>query len=259
MTEESPPTLQLTYEQFLAVLSRWDSYMYVEFSEMSRGLPAETAMGEMLSGIHRTPGRASAVHARLSDLAGIMWRTLEAGASEVDRIHDEVFFESQVEHFRKTYASPEHVAAQLRDEYGYWHELDPPTEMFWKLGKAARMVIAREGWLEEAVEAYRRGEEICRDKEQAEKNERAQRREVEKSMAETRRRVRELDGSQCVFCGAVITNNFRYVQLSQGEFEPENVVFACATCHATLRRVTPEEAGFRPAFGRFAAPEAVRA
>jgi hypothetical protein len=55
---------------------------------------------------------------------------LAAGAAEVDRIHDMAFVGSQVEHFKKTYALPEHVASLMRDEYGDSYTLDPPTDIF---------------------------------------------------------------------------------------------------------------------------------
>lgn len=85
-----------------------------------------------------------------------------------------------------------------------------------------------------------------------EKVENALRRQKEKQVIETRRRVRELDRLQCVFCGAQVDNNFRYVQVTPGEFLPENVVFSCAPCNTKIKHKVPEAASMTPKYGRFA-------
>jgi hypothetical protein len=71
------------------------------------------------------------------------------------------------------------------------------------------MVITREGLLEEAIEIYEQGKEIVHNKDQAEKNERVRERQQEKQVIETRRRVRELDKLQCVYCDAPVNNKFQ--------------------------------------------------
>jgi hypothetical protein len=259
MEEEDAPTLQFTYEEFVAVLRKLDAYTQIEFSEMSRGFPVITGSDEdfyaAFGGGPRPAGHANTTAVKLSDLAGLIWKSLGAGADEVDRLHDEVYVSAQVEHFKKTYASPEHVASQMVSDWGGPPELPAPTALFFKLGKPARMLLMAEGFLEEAIKAYEQGEEIVRNKEERERIERSRKRQQEKLVIETRKRVRELDGLQCVFCGARVTNNPRYVMLSDGDYLPENVVLSCAPCHTKIRHKVPEAAEMAPTHGRFADPE----
>lgn len=257
MENDESLTLILTYEQFEAVLSKWDAYMQVEFSEMARNASVYVAReGDWLMyGGSPSPGYAFTKQVALSDLAGLLWQTLAVGAEGVDRVHDMAFVDSQVEHFKKTYASPEHVASLMRDEYGDSYTLDPPADMFFRLGKPAQMVITREGLLEEAIRVYEQGKEIVHNKDQAEKIERARERQKEKQVIETRRRVRELDKLQCVYCDTAVNNNFRYIQITPGEYLPENVVLSCAPCKTKIKHNVPEAAEMTPKFGRFAASE----
>lgn len=37
MADSEREALQLTYEQFVAVLRKWDAYIFVEFNEMPAG------------------------------------------------------------------------------------------------------------------------------------------------------------------------------------------------------------------------------
>jgi hypothetical protein len=171
MSEENIPTLQLTYEQFVEVLRQWDDYMQIKFSEMARNSPTDfSSEGDwMIFGERPFHGYAFANQVNLSDLAELLWQSLAASATEVDRIHDAVFAESQAEHFRKTYSSPAHVASQIRDEEGRQYPTIPPTVMFFRLGKPAQLAIVRDKFLDEAIEIYKQGREIVRNKEQAEK------------------------------------------------------------------------------------------
>ncbi len=161
------------------------------------------------------------------------------------------FVERQVEHFRKTYASPEYIASLMWDEFGDRYPLEHPVQMFMKLGKPAQTVIREEGLFEEAIRIFEQGKEIIHNKEQAEKIERAVERQKEKQVIETRRRVRELDRLQCVFCGAQVNNNFRYVQISEGAYEPDNVVLSCSPCKTERKHSLHEETLPVPSFGRF--------
>jgi hypothetical protein len=249
--------LTLTYEQFVEVLSQWDAYARVEFSEMARhsSVYIGTEGDWMMFGDRPSPGYAFTKQVDLSDLAELLWKTLEAGAAEVDRIHDTAFIESQVEHFKKTYASPEHVASLMRDEYGDTSTLDAPTDMFSKLGKPAQMVVRGEGILLEAIEIYEQAKEIIRNEEQAEKIESERKRQKGKQVIETRKRVCELDKWQCVFCGVQVSNNFRYVQVTPGEFLPENVVFSCAPCNTKIKHKVSEAAEMKLIYGRFSEKE----
>jgi hypothetical protein len=259
MAKDSEPALRLTLEQFVAVLGRWDAYMRIEFSQMAREFPVISCNDEdlIMYGGRESPGYAATGRVNLSNLAPLIWRTLEAGAAEVDRIHDEVFVKIQVEHFKEIYSSPAYVASQMRDKDGNRYKLAPPTDLFFKLGKPAQITIAREGFLEEAIKRYKQAEEIVNNKEEGEKIEQSQRRERKKEMKETRKRVRELDGLQCVFCGAQVKSNFRYVQITPGTYQPDNVVFSCSPCQPKINHNIPEAVEMKPIYGRFAKPESL--
>lgn len=257
MADDETAIMTLTYEQFVDVLRQWDGYTHVEFSEMARNFPMHFGREAawMVFGDGPDPGEAMTKQVELSDLAGLLWQTLAAGAAAVDYIHDATFVETQVEHFKKTYATPEHVASQMRDESGGIYTLTPPADMFFRLGKPAQIVITHDGLLEEAIAIYEQGKEIVHNKDQSEKIERARRRQQEKQVIETRRRVRELDKLQCVYCDAPVNNNFRYVQVTPGEYLPENVVLSCAPCKTKIKHNVPEAAEMTPKFGRFVMTE----
>jgi hypothetical protein len=243
----------LTYDQFFNVIRRWDAYMHLEFSEMPRSFPVTDSMDDLLSSGRHTPGYGTAVSINLSDLAEIMWKTLKAGPEKVDYIHDESFIEIQVKHFKQCFASPEQVAANFKDTWG--ETLPPPSEMFFRLGKPAQMALIREDLLEEAIDIYAQGEEIHRNKEQAKIIESGRRRDQEKEIIATRKRARELDKSQCAFCGKHVVKNFRYAQLAPGSYKPDNVVVVCTGCNSKLKDTTAQETGMSPRFGRFSERE----
>jgi hypothetical protein len=110
---EIKPSLQLTYDQLLKVLRAWNEYLFIEFNEMPRNF--EVMTNADYGGGFQELGDADAKEIKLSDLAEILWKTLEAGEQEVDRLHDEYFAERQVEHFKTTYQSVEAIAPALED------------------------------------------------------------------------------------------------------------------------------------------------
>jgi hypothetical protein len=85
---ERASTLQLTYQRRLSVLREWDSYTFLELTKTSRGIPVSTVASQLTSGGDVFPGASEAVNIKLSDLAGLLWKSLEAGPEEIDRIHD---------------------------------------------------------------------------------------------------------------------------------------------------------------------------
>ncbi|MDQ3816523.1 MAG: hypothetical protein M3362_02380 [Acidobacteriota bacterium] len=249
-------SLHITYRQFFAVLRKWDFYIWPEVQTMSRGISTMRVATAEQYGVPL--GFASAEKMRVSELGKALWKSLLAGADEVDRIHDEIFVNAQVEYFKETYSSPEEVADGLEDYY----RLDPPTETFTKLGKPAQMVIVRDGLLQQAIEVYKQAKEINRRKEQAEIEAKEQRlREARERRAspdyvrpigqDTRKRVRALDKNQCVFCGAETHGRNRYVRLTPTGYKAEDVVLACMPCDTTLKNKTPDQANMKPKFGRF--------
>lgn len=132
---ERASTLQLTYQRLLSVLREWDGYTFLELAKTSRCIPVSTVASQLASGGEVFPGASGAVSLKLSDLAGLLWKSLEAGPEEVDRIHDEFYAEEQTQHFKETYKSPEHIAESLGDGYA---RLSPPAEVFVNLGKSAQ-------------------------------------------------------------------------------------------------------------------------
>jgi hypothetical protein len=244
---ETEPNLQLTYEQFLSVLRGWDEYLFIEFSEMPRGYEVLKSIDYACGGY--VPPGVDAATIKLSDLAEVIWKTFEAGGQSVDRLHDDYFAERQVEHFKARYSSAEVIASQFE---GYMDDPEPPGTMFARLGKKAKMIIIQESLLELAVEIYEQAQNIARHKGEAERVQHRQERAAEKKEAKRRKDIRALDDDRCVFCGIRLKQHFKYIPLTTGSDEPENVVLACHNCEKALGGRTPEDAGMVPLYGRFA-------
>lgn len=212
---ERTPPLQLTYRQFEAALREWDGYTFLEMKRMSRGIPSETS-GLRLLGDGYDPEAAETVALELSDLAGFLWKSLEAGPGSADRIHDEYYAEEQARHFEEIYQSPERVAGTLRTDYGW---LPPPEEVFLKLGQPAQIIVVRDGILQRAVDNFGRGVSLIREREEAERRETRRVSEERRKVGEAVRRMRELDKSQCVFCGKKLVSHLSYVRVAGGAYE----------------------------------------
>lgn len=255
--------LQLTYRQFKAVLREWDGYTFLELKRMSRGIPSATSALRLL-GDGYDPEAAETVDLNLSDLADFLWKSLEAGPGAADRIHDEYYAEEQARHFEEIYQSPERVAGTLRTEYGW---LPSPEEVFIKLGQPAQLIIVRDGVLPRAVDNYGRGVSLKREREEAERLETRRRAEERRKVAEAVRRMRELDKSQCVFCGKKLASHLSYVRITGGTYEvlerrygapdstkfnADEVALSCKSCASKLTGA-PEGAGMMLTFGRFSA------
>lgn len=261
---ERVPPLQLTYRQFEAALREWDAYTFLEMSRMSRGIRSATSAARLAGGDY-DPEAAEIAALKLSDLAGFLWRSLEAGPGAADRIHDEYYAEEQARHFEGMYRSPEHVAGVLRTEYGW---LPPPGEMFLKLGQPAQLIVVRDGILQRAVDNYGRGEGLKREREKAERRETKRVAEERRKVDEAIRHMRELDKSQCVFCGKKLVSHLSYVRITGGvyevlerrygapdstKFNADDVVLSCKSCASKLAGGAPEGEVMAPAFGRFSA------
>lgn len=217
----------------------------------------------MSSGNYVPPGMGNAVDVKFSKLAELLWRTLEAGPKEVDRIHDEYFAEEQAKHFKETYESPEQVAALIEEDY---HDtLEPPMQMFVKLGKPAQMILVRDGVLQHAVENYERGKTAKEREEEAAELARREHKAKERRVNKNAKLIRKLDRSQCVFCGKKLFGHLKYVrraedsyevlerwQLSEEGLETE-VLLACGPCASAVQGKGPGEASLAPEHGRFAA------
>jgi hypothetical protein len=217
MAVEAESTLSLTYEHFVAVLRKWDAYTFIELREMPRGFPVATDSFLMSSGNYVPPGMANAADVKFSKLAELLWRTLEAGPKEVDRIHDEYFAEEQAKHFKETYESPEQVAALIEEDY---HDtLEPPMQMFVRLGKPAQMILVRDGVLERAIENYEQGKAAKEQNEEEAERARREHKAKERRVDKNAKLIRERDKSQCVFCGKKLFGHLKYVRASGGLYE----------------------------------------
>jgi len=90
-------------------------------------------------------------------------------------------------------------------------------------------------------------------------------RRAEQQMAIDRafRRLRELDHSQCVFCGKDLHSRLKFVRLSDGTIEElsrsqlyaegieEEALLACASCLSVVRYKKPGAVGMAMRYGRF--------
>jgi hypothetical protein len=252
-------TLTLTYKQFVAVLRKWDAYVFPEFSELSRMMEVVTD-GMRGSGYDSVAGHGNAVHMQLSEMAKMLWQSFEAGAGAVDAIHDEMYVQQQVEHFQKCYASVEAVEIALKYSYAPEPLMSPP-EMFLRLGKPAQGIVIRDGLLPKAVEVYEQAVELTEQEKLAEQQqEEAKLRAARERRADpnyvrplsfkTKLEVRGLDREQCVFCGVTV-KQYRYVRLLPTGHTAVDVVLACPACASQLNGQSPDAAGRMRLFGRY--------
>ncbi len=145
-------SVQLTYKVFHDVLKKWDAYVFLELNKMSRDMGCWPSYQEELSQGLFPPGHAVAEAAKLSELAPALWEALKAGPDRVDAVHDEMFADAQVEHFRESYKSVDEVVAGQAGVCGVF--LPSPIDMFLKLGKPAQLAIVKEDLLQKAMSVW---------------------------------------------------------------------------------------------------------
>lgn len=260
------PILEISYKDFVAVLRRWEAFVWLELKKMPEAIPAISSEESMCHQIDADVEVTSNI--RLSELAEALWRSLEVGAKEVPRIHDEVFAKEQVECFVDMYSSADKLIP-VDQIYGTLHSsyprVEPPMELFVKLGKPAQEIIVRKDYLTKAINIYARAKqsiaEKVREVREAEEERLREARErraapdyVNPIQGTTRKRVRELDKNQCEFCGAEVGDRhgkYSYVRLTLKGYKPDDVLLSCKTCEAKLEGRTPAEAGMTMEFGRF--------
>ncbi len=267
--DDSPnikPSLEISYKEFVAVLRRWEAFVWPELKKMPEAVPAISPDESMC---HQTDADVEVTsNVRLSELAGPLWRSLEAGAKEVHCIHDETFAKEQVEFFVNLYSSADKLIP-VDQIYGMLRSRHPtvghPMELFLKLGKPAQEIIIRKDHLAKAVDVYERAKnsiaEKIREEREAEEESLREARErraapdyVRLILGTTRKSVRELDKNQCVFCGAEVGERhgkYAYVRLTPKGYKADEVVLSCKPCEAKLEGKTPAEAGMNMEFGRF--------
>jgi hypothetical protein len=243
------PSLEISYKEFVSVLRKWDTFVRPELKKMPAGVRAVSSEDSMC---YRTgPATEVLSSVKLSELAEALWRSLEAGPKEVDRIHDEEFAKEQVEFFVSVYSS-ENELVRTDGTFGMLMSNRPtvehPAEFLMKLGRPAQEIIVREGHLAKAAEAYGRAQSTIAEKlyeeSEAEEERRRAARELRASpdyvrliLGPTRKRVRELDRNQCVFCGAGVGERhgkYTYVRLTPKGYKENEVVLSCKPCEARL-------------------------
>lgn len=260
------PSLEISYKEFVAVLRKWEAFVWPELKKMPEGVPAISPEESMWHQIEADVEVTSNV--RLSELAEALWRSLEAGAKEVHRIHNEAFAKEQVEFFVDLFSSADKLIP-VDGTYGMLRSPHPtvghPMELFIKLGKPAQEIIIRKDYLTKAVEVYERAENSIAEKigeeREAEEERLRQARErraapdyVRLILRTTRKRVRELDKNQCVFCGDEVGERhgkYAYVRLTPKGYRADEVVLSCKPCEAKLEGRIPAEVGMVMEFGRF--------
>lgn len=259
-------SLEISYEQFAAVLREWEAFVWPEVKKMPVGVSAISYEDSMC--YPTDPDMEVTSTIKLSELAEVLWMSLEAGAKEVHRIHDEAFAKEQVEFFVGLYSSADDLI-QMDRTYGMLHSsclaVEHPAKFFMKLGRPAQEIIVREGHLDKAAEVYEQAEsaiaaKMCEEREAKEERLRAARERraspdyIPPVQGPTRKRVRELDKNQCVFCGTEVGEHhgkYSYVRLTPKGYKADEVVLSCKPCEAKLEGRTPMEAGMTPRFGRF--------
>jgi hypothetical protein len=265
-TENIKPSLEISYKEFVAVLRKWEAFVWPELKKMPVDVMAISYEDSLCH--PTTPDMEVTSTIKLSELAEMLWRSLEAGAKEVPRIHDEVFAKDQVKFFVGLYASEKDLIKTDRI-YGMLMSsrptLEHPAEFLMRLGRPAQEIIVREGHLAKAAEVYGSAKdsiaETMREVRAAEEERRREARErraapdyVRPVQGPTKQKVRELDKNQCVFCGDEVGERhgkYSYVRLTPKGYKENDVVLSCKPCEAKLEGETPAEAGVPPTFGRF--------
>ena len=248
------------------MLREWEAFVWPELKKMPVGVAAISYEDSLH---HPTePDMEMTSTVKLSELAEVLWRSLEAGAKEVHRIHNEAFAREQVELFVELYSSADaliktdHIYGMLRSSRPV---VEHPAQFFMKLGRPAQEIIVREGHLDKAADVYERAEsaiaEKMREEREAEEERLREARErraspdyVRPVQGPTRKKVRELDKNQCVFCGTEVGERhgkYSYVRLTPKGYKVDEVVLSCKPCEAKLDGQTPAEAGMTLRFGRF--------
>ncbi len=161
-TENITPALKLTYAQFYAVLEAWSNYIFPHVNEMPKDFYALIREYSSEWDVEIPKGT------KLFDLAEMLWKSLEAGASEVDRIHDVAFISEQIEFFNDLYSSVERLAPEERFPGLTYSSKELPIEhpsfVFLRLGKPAQLAIVRDGHLDKAVANYEEAERIHQER-----------------------------------------------------------------------------------------------
>lgn len=263
MSKDTP--LQINYEEFFAVLKEWEDYTFVRLKELSKNMP--TSFEDDYSSIHYG-GHCSFADAKiivLSDLSDLLWKSLEAGSKEVERIHDEYFSDKQVNYFKDKFCNAEKIVNSYdssRMEYNYYYseyeygkfDSENPMSIFVKLGKPAQLQIIQEDFLQIAIKHSEEAKRFIDEREYArnyvseeEREERDKKWKEDKRIAKVKREVMRLDNWQCVFCNKILDTTARRNYFSESdEFITERVFLSCYSC---LQQNNEE---ITPRFGRFA-------
>lgn len=181
MSEER--TLTITFEDFLSVLKAWESFIWIEVTEFPKNFDVYSCKDEF-QGQYAGVNDAFTSDKKLSDIASALWSSLERGAGEVDKIHDETFVQVQVNFFTKLYDSIEKIEKTFYSEpYSRTKEpVIPPHEMFAKLSQPAQINLLQSGFFKIATDNYNTALEKVRHKNhlEAQEEDRKRREEFER-------------------------------------------------------------------------------
>jgi hypothetical protein len=239
--------LQISYEDFLAVLKEWEKYTSILFKEFAKDMPTSFEIDSYESQHIFVP---FAKKINLSDLSELIWDSMRLGAKEVDVIHDDFFVDLQVDYFKRHFSRAEVIVSNmdhLAKHFQYYTDLDEPMKFFVELGKSAQLKIVQDGFIEIAVSNYEKAKQIVREREYVDESRHQEHLEINRANLRVKKNVRKLDNEQCVFCGRNYNyHSFDYLNEDGETFEEKNVFLSCNGCLSKRKKLKLE-----PKFGRF--------
>lgn len=257
-----PENLQISHDEFLAILAEWDRYMEVMLYRTK-----DLGGREAYFSAHEPEDFGPYAYEdfrnnhsdkkKLSEVSDLLWQSFQTGSENVENIHASEFADQQAERFRRHYINDANHRIewlelpddnQSRSFPTHYQSHGDPMYGFGKLGSVARRIIATDGTLDIAIRNYEKLRTL--EKEYARQSDlrAAECRKKEEQRREVERKVREIDQSRCVFCGSKPRRlSLGYLSDCTDPFETDNVVVICRNCSRKAKSQRPE-----PKFGRFA-------
>lgn len=238
--------LKINSEDFFKVLKEWEKYTFVLLKKLAKDMPTSFELDSYERQYIYAP---FAKEVKLSDLSELLWKSLESGIDDIDTVHDEHFVDEQVDYFKKHFSSAEIIVGNFDylAENFHHYDLNEPMKFFVKLGKLAQLQLIQEGFLEMAVSNYEKAKQILEKRYYDGEIQRQEQLEKNRIILRVKKRVREQDNDQCVFCGRSYNyHSFDYLKTNQEEFEADSVLLGCKGCLSKRKKQNLE-----PKFGRF--------
>jgi hypothetical protein len=214
MKTENKKTLQISYEDFLAVLKRLDKYTFVLLKKFAQNMPTSFEMDSYISQ-HIFITMADKV--QLSEMGELLWLSLQDYKIEADKIHDTLFEKEQIEYFKSKFSDVHSLASDINgiESQNGVYDNDDPMESFIKLGKTAQFTILNEGFLEIALKNYEQAKPLAKKIGREEEEERLkswrEHREKQDLLNKLKQEARELDKNKCVICNGGARNRFLHL------------------------------------------------